>query len=90
MVGPQSELGVRQRTFVLEAGGGRSLGLVRLDDERAGSAVLNSMWVAREARGGRAAATRDSTPRTRRSFIAREGVGTLRVGARMPIRVAER
>lgn len=53
-----SELGTSQRTFVLEADGGRWLGLalVRLDDEKPGSAVLNAMWVAPEARGQRAAA----------------------------------
>jgi RimJ/RimL family protein N-acetyltransferase len=54
----RSELGTGQRTFVLEADSGRWLGLalVRLDDERPGSAVLNAMWVAPEARGQRAAA----------------------------------
>ncbi|HEY6762379.1 MAG TPA: GNAT family N-acetyltransferase [Baekduia sp.] len=53
----QSEVGTSQRTFVLEADGGRWLGLalVRLDHEQPGSAVLNAMWVAPEARGQRGA-----------------------------------
>lgn len=53
----QSELGVSQRTFVLEADDGRWLGLalVRLEDERPDSAVLNAMWVAPEVRGRRMA-----------------------------------
>lgn len=53
----QSELGSSQRTFVLEAEDGRWMGLalVRLDDERPDTAVLNAMWVAPEARGRGAA-----------------------------------
>jgi ribosomal protein S18 acetylase RimI-like enzyme len=53
----QSELGASQRTFVLEADDGRWLGLalVRLDNERPESAVLNAMWVAPEFRGRRGA-----------------------------------
>lgn len=49
----ESELGVSQRTFVLEADDGRWMGLalVRRADGEAGSAVLNAMWVAPEARG---------------------------------------
>ena len=54
----ESELGTSQRTFVLDAHDGRWLGLalVRLDDEKPGSAVLNAMWVTPAARGQRAAA----------------------------------
>jgi predicted GNAT family acetyltransferase len=40
---------------VLEADDGRWLALARLDDEKPGSAILNAMWVAPEARGRRAA-----------------------------------
>ncbi len=49
----QSELGTDQRTFVLVLGDGRAVGiaLVRRDDETPGSAVINAMWVAPEARG---------------------------------------
>lgn len=53
----QSEDGTTQRTFVLVAADDRWLGLalVRLDDARPGSAVLNAMWVAQETRDRRAA-----------------------------------
>ena len=53
----QSEDGTTQRTFVLVAADGRWLGLalVRLEDDKPGSATLNAMWIAPEARGRRAA-----------------------------------
>jgi RimJ/RimL family protein N-acetyltransferase len=53
----QSEDGTRQRTFVLVDSQDRWLGLAlaRRDDDRAGSAVVNAMWVSPEARGRRAA-----------------------------------
>jgi RimJ/RimL family protein N-acetyltransferase len=48
-----SELGVSQRTFVVEDDDGAWLGLalVRLEDESPGFAVLNAMWIAPAARG---------------------------------------
>jgi RimJ/RimL family protein N-acetyltransferase len=54
----QSEEGTTQRTFVLVDTDDRGLGLalVRRDDERADTAVLNAMWVAPAARGSRAGA----------------------------------
>jgi RimJ/RimL family protein N-acetyltransferase len=53
----ESETGTSQRTFVLLADDDRWLGLalVRLDDERPGSAMLYGMWVAPEVRGRRGA-----------------------------------
>jgi RimJ/RimL family protein N-acetyltransferase len=53
----QSEDGTTQRTFVVIDEDDRWLGLalVRLEDDRPGSAVLNAMWIAREARGRGAA-----------------------------------
>ena len=48
----RSSAGVDQRTFVVTDDDDRWLGLalVRADDERPGDAVINSMWVAPEAR----------------------------------------
>lgn len=53
----QSESGDSQRTFVLVADDGRWVGLslVRLDDDKPGSSILNAMWIAPEARGRGAA-----------------------------------
>jgi RimJ/RimL family protein N-acetyltransferase len=49
----RSETGATQRTFVLVSDRERWLGLalVRLDDDNPGSALLNAIWVAPEARG---------------------------------------
>jgi len=53
----ESESGTTQRTFVVVAEDGRCLALtlVRLDGDRPGSAVINAMWVAPDARGRGAA-----------------------------------
>ena len=48
-----SAAGIEQRTFVVvdEDDGWHGLALVRAEDERPGEAVINSMWVAPDARG---------------------------------------
>jgi ribosomal protein S18 acetylase RimI-like enzyme len=49
----RSAAGVEQATFVVtdDDDGWHGLALVRADDEHPGEAVINSMWVAPEARG---------------------------------------